>query len=94
MNEDQSLGGSIKPQSLRPHLQRITLEDKDILLLCSDGLTDMIDDDEIAGVLMRRQENPAKQLVAAALDAGGEDNITVVVIGPMLHLAGATHVRR
>jgi serine/threonine protein phosphatase PrpC len=80
----QSLGGSTKPQSLRPHLQHIALEDKDILLLCSDGLTDMIDNDEIAGILTRHPENPAERLVAAALDAGGEDNITVVVIGPML----------
>lgn len=90
----QSLGGSTKPQSLRPHLQQIALEDKDILLLCSDGLTDMIDNDEIAGILTRHPESPAEQLVAAALDAGGEDNVTVVVIGPMLHLASAAHVRR
>jgi PPM family protein phosphatase len=51
----------------------------------------MIDDDEIARILMRHPENPAEQLVAAALDVGGEDNITVAVIGPMLHLAGTTH---
>jgi len=77
----QSLGGSTKPQSLQPHLQRVLLEDDDALLLCSDGLTDMIEEDEIAGILIRHPENPAKQLIAAALDAGGEDNITVIIIG-------------
>lgn len=77
----QSLGGSTKPQSLQPHLQHVLLEDDDALLLCSDGLTDMIEEDEIAGILIRHAENPAKQLIAAALDAGGEDNITVIIIG-------------
>jgi PPM family protein phosphatase len=77
----QSLGGSTKPQSLQPHLQRVLLEDHDALLLCSDGLTDMIEEDEIAGILIRHPENPAEQLIAAALDAGGEDNITVIIIG-------------
>jgi serine/threonine protein phosphatase PrpC len=79
----QSLGGSTKPQSLLPHLRHTVFEDKDILLLCSDGLTDMIEEDEISEILVRHPDNPAEQLVAAALDAGGEDNITVVVIGPM-----------
>ena len=89
----QSLGGSTKPQSLRPHFRRIPLEDHDTLLLCSDGLTDMIEEDEIAGILIRHPENPAEHLVAAALDAGGEDNITVVVIGPILRLASSAHAR-
>lgn len=77
----QSLGGSTKPQSLRPHVKHMALEDEDILLLCSDGLTDMIDDDEIAGILMRHPDNPSERLVTAALDAGGNDNITVVTVG-------------
>jgi PPM family protein phosphatase len=90
----QSLGGSTKPQSLRPHLRRIPFEDHDTLLLCSDGVTDMIEEDEIAAILIRHPENPAEQLVAAALDAGGEDNITVVVVGPIRQLASTSHVRR
>jgi hypothetical protein len=46
---------------------------------------------EIAGILIRHPENPAEKLVAAALDAGGEDN-TVVVIGPTLHLTSTAHL--
>lgn len=79
----QSLGGSTKPRVLQPHYRRISLEDHDTLLLCSDGITDMIEEDEIAGILVRHSEDPAQQLIAAALDAGGEDNITAVVVGPI-----------
>ena len=54
----------------------------DRLLLCSDGLTGMVPPDDIAATL-RRESDPrraAAQLVDAANAAGGEDNITVVVV--------------
>src|SRR6476646_8438294 len=54
----------------------------DRLLLCSDGLTGMVQAEVIAATL-RREEDPARaatQLVDAANSAGGEDNITVVVV--------------
>jgi len=54
----------------------------DRLLLCSDGLTNMLTDRAIAGIL-RRQPDPqlaADVLVDMANEAGGDDNITVVVI--------------
>lgn len=57
-----------------------TLEVGDILLLCSDGLTDMMSDEAIAGVLRVHSDNleiAAKSLVQGALDAGGRDNISV-----------------
>jgi len=53
----------------------------DVFLLCSDGLTAMVDDEEIRGVLEREREDLkrlTKALVAAANRGGGEDNITVV----------------
>ena len=54
-------------------------------VLCSDGLTKELDDDEIAGVLARHGsdggvDTVAEALVSAADRAGGKDNITVVVI--------------
>lgn len=58
------------------------IEDGDRFLLCSDGLTSMIGVDDLHEVLST-QENPdvaAEELVARALDAGGEDNVTVVLI--------------
>ncbi len=53
------------------------------LLLCSDGLTEEVDDDEIAQVLSLRDRSAQEcidTLVAAALDGGGSDNITAVLI--------------
>ena len=54
----------------------------DCLLLCSDGLTEMLNHDAIAATL-RAEPDPepaARQLVAQANDAGGRDNITVVIV--------------
>lgn len=54
----------------------------DILLLCSDGLTRMVTEPEIAGTLQAETdpERAATRLVALANDAGGADNITVLVV--------------
>ncbi len=54
----------------------------DLVLLCSDGLTDMLSKDEIAAVIVGADRDPdaaATALVAAANAQGGEDNITVVL---------------
>jgi PPM family protein phosphatase len=53
----------------------------DLFLICSDGLTSMIDDETILDVLERNRQDfdaAAKELVDAANRSGGEDNITVV----------------
>jgi serine/threonine protein phosphatase PrpC len=54
----------------------------DILLLCSDGLTDMINNSTITSILQSKQtlEQKGKELIAAANNAGGKDNITVVLV--------------
>ena len=67
---------------MAPDLTSTALTPDDVLLLCSDGLTKMLDDDEIASVLSRTQRNPRRachDLVEEALDRGGEDNVTVIV---------------
>ena len=61
--------------------QRLTLHDGDRLVLCSDGLSGVVDDDTIGDVL--RQHPPADapdRLIDLANAAGGPDNITVLVI--------------
>jgi PPM family protein phosphatase len=53
----------------------------DVFLICSDGLTSMVDDAEILDVVERDRgdlTSVAKELIAAANRSGGEDNITVV----------------
>jgi protein phosphatase len=54
----------------------------DTLLMCSDGLTTMVPDPEIQGILSNggEVEGTAKALVEAANKAGGEDNITVILL--------------
>jgi serine/threonine protein phosphatase PrpC len=55
----------------------------DILLLCTDGLTDLVWDDEILRLIVTRNslKSAAEDLVAQANERGGHDNITVVLIG-------------
>jgi protein phosphatase len=71
-------GGSIQADTL--HTQ---LADGDRLLLCTDGLTDMVPDQQIADVLARTPsaQDAARALVDLALQAGGKDNVTVVLAG-------------
>ena len=53
----------------------------DVVLLCSDGLTSMIDEDRIAEILGSEPglERASERLISAANEAGGRDNITVVL---------------
>ncbi len=59
-----------------------TLFSRDVLLLCSDGLTRMVTEPEIAGTLQAETnpERAAEKLVALANERGGPDNITVVIV--------------
>ena len=57
-------------------------QDGDLFLLCSDGLTSMLSDEEIARLLVATRadlDEAGKALITAANQAGGEDNITVVM---------------
>ena len=58
------------------------LEYRDLILLCSDGLTDLVSDATIAETLLKFENNLAKAgkaLVKEANDAGGKDNISIVL---------------
>jgi len=54
----------------------------DVLLLCSDGLTRMVTEPEIAGTLQSepQPQRAAEKLVALANESGGVDNVTVIVV--------------
>lgn len=53
----------------------------DLFLICSDGLTDLVDDANLAGLLNRELiERSAEDLVRMALAQGGTDNISIIVI--------------
>jgi protein phosphatase len=63
--------------------QGARLSPGDIVLMCTDGLTDMIWDDEILRLITTRNAltSAAEDLVARANERGGHDNITVVLVG-------------
>lgn len=112
----QNLGMSGEDMSLQPYTEHIDLQDGDLFLICSDGLTDMVSEETIAEYLgnlsgMRKHteyqsdeiclgqtdvcadnvssektyaeyqvEKAGKELVDLALEAGGRDNVTLVLI--------------
>ncbi len=74
-----ALGGST--QDVDVDVDLIRLEDHDRLLLCSDGLSDLVEDDEITRTLAELPGSDAAcdRLLQMALDRGGRDNITAIV---------------
>lgn len=71
-----SLGEQIDPQ-----VQRFKLRGGDKLLLCTDGLTEMVDDETIAQVLREEKsaQDACQDLLDLSLAGGGTDNVTVVL---------------
>ncbi|MEW6248506.1 MAG: Stp1/IreP family PP2C-type Ser/Thr phosphatase [Nitrospirota bacterium] len=68
-------------ETVEPDVSSFLLRRGDVLLLCTDGLTKMLTDEQIAGVLRRTGQQPQQicaALVEQALRSGGEDNVTVV----------------
>jgi protein phosphatase len=74
-----ALGGNIDQVAVDVDLLR--MEEGDRLLLCSDGLTDCVDDTTIAATLGAAlpSSETCQRLLQLALDCGGRDNITVIV---------------
>ena len=72
--------GSKEP--IDPEVQSLRAEVEDRYLLCSDGLTNMLPDDRIYTILSEQKDaqKAAQELIRQANDAGGEDNITVIVL--------------
>ena len=74
-----SLGGDTDEVTAQIHQLEIAPGDQ--LLLCTDGLTDMVPDREIA-TIMKQSSSPQSacdELVGAALEYGGKDNVTVIL---------------
>ncbi len=69
-------------EDVSPDVRTIRPQQGDRLLLCSDGLTGMVPDEQIRDVLQANPEPEAacQALIAAANEAGGKDNITVLVV--------------
>lgn len=75
----QALGS--REGECNPEVSDYSLEDTDQLLLCTDGLTDMVDEADIELVLKSAgsAKSACRSLVDLALNSGGRDNVTVIV---------------
>lgn len=83
----RSLGGGGRSD---PDLVDLDLVAGDRLLVCSDGLSDLVDDDDLVLIAAVPEAGAvADLLVAAALDAGGTDNVTCLVVDVVVAAHGA-----
>lgn len=76
----QSLGGGFKRRRISPHIRELDKNESSMILLCTDGLTDLVDDKEIERVLSLQRRDEVSSLLNLALDNGGTDNISIVSI--------------
>ncbi len=82
-------------QELVPEIHTLGLEPGDLFLICSDGLTEALDDEEIETLMGQYRtdlSDLAEAFVAAANAKGGPDNISVVVVEPLPAAAAETLV--
>lgn len=77
----QHLGIDPNEMVIEPHIANGWIRHGDQYLLCSDGLTDMLSDEEILNIMNRPQKTSEHVgcLIEAALEKGGKDNITVIL---------------
>lgn len=69
---------------MQPELTSVPVTPQDLIVLCSDGLTKMLEDSAIAAILSCASDDPHRachDLIEEALNRGGEDNVTVIVVG-------------
>ncbi|HEX8960376.1 MAG TPA: protein phosphatase 2C domain-containing protein [Geobacteraceae bacterium] len=78
----QAVGAS---DTLIPEVRTVALQPKDVLLLCSDGLTGMLSDREMGEIIRRHRsdlDGAAAALVRTANDRGGYDNVSLILVDP------------
>ena len=68
-------------QNVKPYIARGELQQGDRYLICSDGLTEMLSNFEISDILIRHRDvgHCVTELIGAALEHGGRDNVTAIV---------------
>lgn len=75
----QCLGGAANFSEVHPHIMTVPLYSGARILLCSDGLTDMLDQDQIERHVSRNAQVSVTKLYEAAIAAGGADNISIII---------------
>ena len=76
----QHIGMQGEGLQILPYLEELEVQDQDVFLICSDGLTDMVDEAVIKETLSTIDAESARKLVSHAIENGGRDNVTVILI--------------
>jgi PPM family protein phosphatase len=76
----QALGGSAGPCAIEPHVLAEPLEEGARYLICSDGLTDLLDLADIGAELEEDDEASVRALFEAAMAEGGHDNVSIILV--------------
>lgn len=76
----QHIGMQEEGLQILPYLEEIEVQDQDVFLICSDGLTDMVEEAVMKETLSTIDAESARKLVSHALENGGHDNVTVILI--------------
>lgn len=76
----QSLGGALAPDDLTPHVLDEPIEGPRRYLICSDGLTDLVGVEALAGHIGSSDTGTVTALFQAAMAAGGDDNVSIVLV--------------
>lgn len=77
----EHLGIDEKEMELSPHIREFDYQDGDRFIICSDGLTDMLSNQEILEILLKEKKDfdIVETLMNKALEKGGKDNITIML---------------
>jgi protein phosphatase len=75
------------PKPVKADVNQLQLQDGDQVLLCTDGLTGMVDDATIAAILRngKSAQETCQSLITAAMNQGGTDNVTVALARYRIH---------
>lgn len=77
----QCLGGLSQFSEIEPHVSRFEMSDKpEVFLLCSDGLSDMLTQDEIEESISDSHEETVRTLFDKVCKAGAKDNVSILIV--------------
>lgn len=76
----ESIGGKLKKRNIEVKYREAKIKEEDIFIICSDGLTDMLNIDEMENCLKENIAISIKNLFTAAMKKGGLDNISIMNI--------------
>ncbi|MEG1479225.1 MAG: SpoIIE family protein phosphatase, partial [Clostridiales bacterium] len=77
----QHLGIFKEELQIEPHIQKFDLQKGDIFLMCSDGITDYLDENELKDILFQNRsiKKAVKIIIEEVYQCGANDNLTIII---------------